>query len=380
MPISKKQYLFIRATALLSGTIIGAGILAIPYAIYQSGYWLGILYIAILGIVMMTLHLMLGEVSLRTRGYLDIPQLIQKYLGKKGHLLSFIAILVVIYGALTAYIRASGDIVASMTPLPSYVGSLIFFSIGGYLSLRGLKVVSKWELVFGVGMMLIIITLWIKVLSTNSIDWTQFQLLPINSLTASVSPYGVVLFAYTGIMGIPYIKKLLGKKTVYMNSVIKLGFLIPIFLYSIFVTLVIGVSGIDITPVATLSLGQKLGDQVLIIVNIFALLAIMTSFIMLSRSLIESYMNIAHIHRNSAAIMTLLLPMALLLVNWSSFNEIINYAGGFGISILSILIVLMFWRSKRIGKVAPAYSLGHLKWVGILMITAFFMGMVSLFF
>lgn len=380
MSISKKQYIFIRATALLSGTIIGAGILAIPYAVYEAGYWLGILYIIILGIVMMFLHLMLGEISLRTRGFLDVPELIHKYLGKKGHLIALVSLFIIIYGALTAYIRAAGDIISSLTVLPSYTGSMIFFIIGGYLALRGLKVVSKWELVFGIGMILIIATLWLKALSINGIDWTQFQLVPFRSLSASFSPYGVILFAYSGLIAIPYIKKLLGKQVVYMKPVIKLGFLIPLLLYSLFVTLVIGVSGVDITPVATISLGEKLGGQALVIINMFALLAIATSFIMLGRSLIESYMSLGKIHRHTATIATFLPPMGLLLVNGASFNSVLNYAGGIGVSILSILIVLTFWRSKRIGKVPPAYSLGHIKWVGIIMITMFFIGMVSLFF
>lgn len=380
MSISKKQYIFILATALLSGTIIGAGILAIPYAVYEAGYWLGILYIIILGIVMMFLHLMLGEISLRTRGFLNVPELIHKYLGKKGHLISLVSLFIIIYGALTAYIRAAGDIISSVTVLPAYTGSMIFFTIGGYLALRGLKVVSKWELVFGIGMILIITTLWLKALLTNSIDWTQFQLVPFRSLSASFSPYGVILFAYTGLIAIPYIKKLLGKQVLYMKPVIKLGFLIPLFLYSLFVTLVVGVSGVDITPVATVSLGQKLGGQALVIINIFALLAIATSFIMLGRSLIELYMYLGKIHRNTATILTFLPPMGLLLINGASFNSILNYAGGIGVSILSILIVLTFWRSKRIGKIPPAYSLGHVKWGGIIMITMFFIGMLSLFF
>lgn len=380
MSITKKQYIFIRATALLSGTIIGAGILAIPYAVYEAGYWLGILYIIILGIIMMVLHLMLGEISLRTRGFLDVPDLIHKYLGKKAHLITLGSLFIIIYGALTAYIRAAGDIISSVTVLPSYTGSMIFFIIGGYLALRGLKVVSKWELVFGIGMILIIATLWLKALSINGIDWTQFQLVPFRSLSASFSPYGVILFAYTGLIAIPYIKKLLGKQVVYMKPVIKLGFLIPILLYSLFVTLVIGVSGVDITPVATVSLGQKLGGQALVIINIFALLAISTSFIMLGRSLIESYISLGKIHRHTATIATFLPPMGLLLVNGASFNSVLNYAGGIGVSILSILIVLTFWRSKRMGKMPPAYSLGHVKWVGIIMITMFFIGMVSLFF
>jgi NADH:ubiquinone oxidoreductase subunit 6 (subunit J) len=71
--------------------------------------------------------------------------------------------------------------------------------------------------------------------------------------------------------------------------------------------------------------------------------------------------------------------MAFLLFDLVKFNIIIQYAGGIGVSIIAILIILTFWKAKSEGEVLPAYSLGHLKWVGIVMIIIFSFGALSLF-
>jgi amino acid permease len=333
----------------------------------------------ILGIVMIVLNLMLGEVILRTKKNLHIPEIIKLYLGKKGYILSLIAMAVLLYGAMSAYIRGAGDIMNRIIPASSFNWSIVFFAMGTYFILKGLKFVSQWNIVFVSGMVLIIITIWLKAIYSQNIDWNQFNLQPTTSLKTAFEPYGAILFSYFGVIAIPHIKTILGKKSYQMESVIQLGVLIPILLYSVFISLVIGVVGQDITPLAVISLGDKLGNQVLIITSIFAVIAMMTSFITMGLSMIESYINFGKIKRNIAILMTTFPPMALLVFDWAQFNTIIQYAGGIGVSVISILIILTFWKAKVSGEMPPTYSLGHLKWVGIIMIIIFSFGAVSLF-
>jgi len=374
-----EKYQFIKAVTTLTGTIIGAGVLAIPYTIYTAGYWLGVLYLIILGIIMIILNLMLGEVVLRTKKNLHIPELIKLYLGKKGYILVLIAMAILIYGGMSAYIRGAGDILNTIIPAQSFNWSIVFFAIGTYFIIKGLKFVSQWNIIFVSGMVLIIVTLWLRAIYSQDIDWTQFELKPTNSVTQAFRPYGAILFSYFGVIAIPHIKTILGKKSNQMESVITLGILIPILLYSVFVSLVIGVAGQDITPLAIISLGEKLGRQVLIITSIFAIIAMMTSFIAMGLSMIESYMSFGKLKRSIAIILTTFPPMALLVFDWAQFDTIIQYAGGIGVSIISILIILTFWRAKSEGEIPPVYSLGHFKWVGIIMITMFAFGAISLF-
>lgn len=380
MPSKTKQYQFIKAVATLTGTTIGAGVLAIPYAVYNAGYWVGILYLAILGIVVTMLNLMLGEIVLRTKKNLPIPELIKLYLGRKGYLLALISLFIIIYGALTAYLRAAGDIMNNLIPAASFNWSVVFFAISAYFIIKGLKFVSKWEVVFVIGMFLIVATLWMKAIVAQSIDWTQFRLEPFSSFGNTIQPYGIILFSYFGVIAIPQMKAIFSKQNYnQLESAIKISNLIIIFIYSVFISLLIGVTGKNIDPLAIISLGSVLGKQALLIISIFALLAIITTFISMGLAMIESYTNFTKIKRNIAVILTVFPPISLLILDWAQFNTLIQYAGGVGVSLISILIVLTFWRSKVVGELAPAYSLGHLKWVGISMIVLFSFGLFSLF-
>lgn len=375
-----KKYEFIKATSVLVATIVGAGILSLPYTIYYAGYWLGMLYLMVLGIMMMALHLMLGEVVLRTKKNLQIPELIKLYLGNKGYLLALLSFVVLIYGGMAAYIRGAGDIMNFIIPSSSFNWSVVFFVTGTYFIFKGLKTVSKWDSIFVTGMFLIILTLLIKSIYSQSIDWKEFAMKPNSSISSALSPYGAVLFSYFGVIALPHIKSILNKRSfIQMQSIIQLGVWVPILLYIVFVSLVIGVSGSSVTPVAIISLGANMGQQVLIITTIFAIIAMFTTYISMGLSMVDTYMNFGKINRNVAIILTTFPSIAVIFFDWAQFNIIIKYAGGIGVSLISILIVLTFWRSKVAGELTPAYSLGHMKWGGAIMILAFCFGIISLF-
>jgi amino acid permease len=380
MPSKIKQYQFIKAVSTLTGTTIGAGVLAIPYSVYNAGYWVGILYLVVLGIMVMVLNLMLGEIVLRTKKNLPIPELIKLYLGKKGYLLALISLFIIIYGALTAYLRAAGDVMNNLIPAASFNWSVVFFAISTYFIIKGLKFVSKWEVIFVITMLLIVVTLWLKAISAQSIDWNQFRLESFSSFSNTIQPYGIILFSYFGVIAIPQMKSIFSKSNYnQLESAIKISNLIIILIYSLFISLLIGVTGKNIDPLAIISLGSVLGKQALLIISIFSLLAIITTFISMGLAMIESYTSFTKIKRSIAIILTVFPPISLLLLDWVQFNTLIQYAGGVGVSLISILIVLTFWRSKVVGELAPAYSLGHLKWVGISMIILFSFGLFSLF-
>src|SRR3989344_800615 len=97
----KKELL--EAIATLAGTVIGAGILGIPYIVQKTGFMVGLAYIIIIGLSVMIVNLCLGEVVLRTEGKHQLTGYAQKYLGKYGKWLMTFSMVVGIYGALTAY-------------------------------------------------------------------------------------------------------------------------------------------------------------------------------------------------------------------------------------------------------------------------------------
>src|SRR3989344_4169379 len=103
-----------QAIATLTGMIIGAGVLGIPYVVAKAGILLGIIDIVAIGLVVLSMHLFLGEVVLRTPGNHQLTGYAEIYLGKRGKALMMISALIGMYGALLAYIMGEGEALAAI--------------------------------------------------------------------------------------------------------------------------------------------------------------------------------------------------------------------------------------------------------------------------
>ena len=97
------------AVSIFVGTVIGAGILGIPYVVSQSGFLIGGAWIIVLGLVILITNLYLGEIALRTKKDHQLPGYAEKYLGKKGKKIMLSASLIGFYAALVAYLVGEGE-------------------------------------------------------------------------------------------------------------------------------------------------------------------------------------------------------------------------------------------------------------------------------
>ena len=367
-----------KGVSMLAGTTIGAGILGIPYVISQSGYWIGMLHVVVLGVSLVFLNLCLTEVTLRTDGEQQLPGLARKYLGRSGKLLTFVAMAVLVYGSLTAYIAGSGDILAQLTGIDALPMAFVFFGLASLLVFLGVKAVSQFQLVFVVGLIVIMASIALRALTADGVfDWNNMNLG--NSLTSpsALLPYGAVLFSYLGVIAIPDIEKVMKYHKRDMDLAVVLGFLIPVIIYIVFSTVVIGVTGPETTGVATIGLGQILGGEVFVVANIFGLLAMFTSFLALGLALVTIYREEYDVRQSTAVIMTVLPPMTLVFAGISGFADIISFTGAVSGSIIGIVIVFMYWKSKYEGDKIPEFSLGQMRWGGVALVTLMLFGLLS---
>ena len=77
--IFRKQLTLWEGVALVLSGTIGAGVLAIPYAVSRVGLLIGFVYILTIGLLMMTLNLLLGEIAARTKGDVQLAGLAKRY-------------------------------------------------------------------------------------------------------------------------------------------------------------------------------------------------------------------------------------------------------------------------------------------------------------
>jgi len=375
------------AIATLVGTIIGAGVLAIPYAFMKAGFLTGLLNLIILSAAVVFLYLYMGEIVLRTKGKMQLTGYAQKYLGKNGRRLMAFTMIFGIYGAIVAYIIGVGRSLNSLFHLPAIdafgifispdlLSSIIFFAFGITVVYFGLEWIKKSELVMST--IVISIILLITIISILGINLSNLFYFNMPSIFI---PYGVVLFALAGAVAIPEMEEELVKHRDKLKKAIFIGTLIPIALYLIFALVVVGNCGIKTGEIATTCLIDKYGILMMILGNLFPIFAMSTSFLTLGLGLKQMFNYDYKFSHLISWLYTALVPLILFFwifffVKSEIFYNTIGLTGGIAMTLEGILIVLMFNKAKKKGDRKPEYQIKSSKIISAILIILFLIGMI----
>ncbi|MEM4242366.1 MAG: aromatic amino acid transport family protein [Candidatus Woesearchaeota archaeon] len=341
------------ATATLIGTIIGAGVLGIPYVMAKAGFLTGLLVLLLLGTVILTINLCIGEVVLRTKGIHQLTGYVGIYLGDRGRRLMTVAMIVGNYGALMAYIIGEGRSLAEVFGGNPWVWSAVFFAIGSFIIYRGLMVVGFSELVLsGIKFSALFIILVLMV-SSRFFDPSYLMHFDISKFFV---PYGVILFAFLGAIAIPEMREELSGHLKDMKRAIVIGSIVPLIAYALFGFAVVGVTGYYTTEVANVGIGRLMGFVPLLIVNLFAVMAMATSFIAIGLGLKEMYEYDYGIKPLLSFVLTLSVPVLLILAGIHSFIKILGLTGALAGGLEGILLLLTYWKARMHGQRKPEYE------------------------
>jgi amino acid permease len=364
----------LEATATLTGTVIGAGLLAIPFVVAKAGFWTGIIDIIIIGAILTIIHLYLGEIALRTKGFHQLTGYARRYLGKFGKKIMFLAMIFGIYGALVAYLIGEGHALNALLGIGSpLIYSLIFFAVAAALVYFGLKAVGESEISI-VPVMIILIAI-IAVFSFTRINTANFTGMDLSSI---LIPYGTIFFAFFGTAAIPEMREELVKNERHMKRAIILGMLIPMIIYIIFTFIIVGVSGINTTQIATIGLGHLVGKNMLILGNLFAVFAMATCFLTLALAMKQMYTYDYKFNKKISWMITCFVPLVIFFIvrNFAGFGEVIGITGAIAGGLTSFLVVLIAWKAKKLGNREPEYSITKNKVLGIVLMIIFLIGII----
>ncbi|MAG52889.1 MAG: hypothetical protein CMH62_02905 [Nanoarchaeota archaeon] len=362
-----------KAIAVLVGTIIGAGVLGIPYVVAQAGFLTGLLDIVLLGIVILLINLAVGEVVLRTKGKHQLTGYAQKYLGGKGRALMTFSMAFGIYGALLAYLIGVGEALGAIFSANPFWFSLGFFVMVSSIIYFGIKGVASSELLLSSAVIFLVLLISAVAFFSGRMELsnlTEFSLMKL------FIPYGVILFAFIGAASVPEAGEVLVKNKRSLKKAIIIGSLIPLAMYVIFTTAVVGVFGIKITEVATVGLGLVFGKWIVILANLFAVFAMTTSFLALGLALREMYNYDYKVSKFSSWAFTIFVPFVIFLFGFKSFINVIGTTGVIAGGVEGTLIVLMLWKAKKKSERKPEYSIGVSKLIGAILIGVFILGVI----
>ena len=353
--IYKKRVSISDAVFMITGMTIGAGVLGVPYVVAQVGLKIGIAYIIGLGTVILCLNLILGEIAVRTSESLQITGLVGKYLGRGPKYFMNIVILFGSYGSLLAYIVGEGQALAALFGGDAVIWSGVFWSLASVIVWRGLQTIKHVEKVLSILVMSIILGLSVYILrDIHVLNWNHMD------LSSIFLPYGVILFALNGTGGIIEAHALLPQDQKSFKKALIIGSLIPMVIYVIFAVAVVGAMGLQTTEIATIGLGAAFGKGVLILGNIFAILAMGSGFIGSGIVLKQNFIWDNNISRFKAEFFVISLPILLFLAGFRQFITILGTAGGVLIGIQAIMLILVCWQARKKGDIDDApYGLRH---------------------
>ncbi|QTH59253.1 amino acid permease [Corynebacterium hindlerae] len=351
----------LQGVALIFGTNIGAGILSLPYAGRNGGFLALFLALVIAGTLTTISMLYVAEVSLRTKRPMQLSGLAEQYLGNWGRWAVFVAIMVNGTGALIAYAAGSGELLNNLTGIPPIAGTLVFFLIGSIIMYKGLEATGVSELLITIAMALIIFILcgWTFIGPGISLSnvwvFNPYFIIPIMNLA---------VFTFMAQYVVPELARGMEKQhSAQISKAIIAGMVVTGFMLSLVPFAALGLLGHSVSEVVTLSWGEELGRSAYYMANVFALLAMFTSFMAIGYTTMRNVIDIAHWpqhgkQRAIAVLITVLIPLFISLAGFGGFVSALSYAGGLAGVIMSIVPVLLLNASRVRGDRDPAWTVG----------------------
>ena len=353
---------FLHATAILIGTMVGVGVFGIPFAFAKAGFWIGFLFLIGIGLATLFLYFIYGEVVLRTHQSHQMVGYTQFYLGNFWKRLVFFSFLLTTYAALLAYIIIAGEFLPNVLSAVFYLSSssfsIWFFSIASLLVLFGLRTIAWVELMLSIFFIAVIALIF--GFGVGDVDFSNYSYV---NLEFWFFPYGVLLFAFGGLPAIPIQRQILLNNENYLKKSIFGAMLFVAVLYFIFGWTVLGISGDTTTPDAISGLIDHIGGKLVFLGSLFGVLAVSTSFLMLSTALLEIFNLDYGISRKVSWLLVVVPPLLLFLGGLRNFIDVIGLAGAVGIGLEAFVLIFMYIKAKSHGDRIPEYSLRIPAWV-----------------
>jgi tyrosine-specific transport protein len=255
-------------------------------------------------------------------------------------------------GTLVAYIILGGMFLHQLLG-PFWGGNLVFYTtllfiIETTIVLLGLKMIAKAEVFLTV----------LLVVAIGALSWRSFghlnvgnyELLNFENL---LMPYGAIFFAIGGQAAIPEICQLLQNEKRKIRSAIIWGTFLPVALIAFFAFLMIGVTGANTTPDVLAGLANQLDSWIMVLALLFGLLAVVTSYIVISQSLKEIYWWDEGINKYLAWFLATTIPFGIYLIGVNDLIAVIGLTGAitgglYGIILISIYLKVQDKKRRRL--------------------------------
>ncbi|MBS4167828.1 aromatic amino acid transport family protein [Parachlamydia sp. AcF125] len=349
---------------LVSGTTIGAAMLALPVATGQAGFIPSFLLLAICWIYMTYTAFLILEANLWMEPDTNLITMARHTLGSWGAGLSWITYLFLLYSLTTAYIAVCIPIFVDIgqscfkLTISHWIGALPLILVLGYFVYRGTESVDYLNRLLMTG--LIMAYLAMTFLLAPHIQPTKFLHIEWSYLLLATS---IIVTSFGFHIIIPTLTTYFKRDVPQIKKAILMGSIIPFIIYGLWEMLALGIiplhgehgivagylHGIDGTRLLASTLHQS---SITVIARFFSFFAIITSFLGVSLSLSDFLSDGLKIKKNQAGklllyLLTFLPPLLFTFICPRAFLTALEYAGAYGVMmLLGLLPPLIVWSGR----------------------------------
>ncbi|WP_295654530.1 aromatic amino acid transporter [uncultured Haemophilus sp.] len=356
------------STLLVAGTMIGAGMLAMPLTSAGIGLTATVFLLLGLWAVLTFTALLFVELYQTADSDAGIGTLAAQYFGKTGRIISTAVLIVFLYALITAYVSGGGSLLMDLLPAMgdkdtmNKIAVLVFTIFFGSFIVIGTHSVDKINRV----LFFVMIAAFILVLSLMlpNIKFDNLMAMPIdNALIISASPVFFTAFGFHG--SIPSLNKYLDGNVKSLRIAILVGSGITLFAYFLwqlsthgllsqneFLQILREDATLNGLVKATLEITQS--PIIANAVKIFSTLALVTSFLGVALGLLECIEDLLkqsfdiHAGRISLGLMTFIPSVLFSLFYPEGFILALGYAGQMFAFYAVVLPVSLVWKARSI--------------------------------
>lgn len=347
---------YLLAASILAGTIIGAGIFSLPFLFNKLGLITGLIYLIGFSFIYFLIHWRYAQVFLANKGNYHFIHFVEKYISRFWAKASYLIIIGELLLSLTVYLILVPVFASLLFGKASFIYLFIFWVIGSILIFLKASWVGFLELIGGVGILFIVISL-LLVGGEASFSLAPFKHLDFANIFL---PFGPILFAFAGrpaVGKIIEIYRASGRKNKsFLKGAIFWGTIIPAVVYLMFVVAVLRLVP-NVAP-DTISSLNFLPPTVSFLIGGIGLLTLITSYLIIGGNVFDILRTDVFRKKLLSGLVAVFVPILLYFAGFQNFLVVVSVAGGIFLSFEAIFVNIMWSKvakTKTLWQTAPIY-------------------------
>lgn len=367
MKMLHRGHHLVGATLLIAGTCIGVGMLALPVATAEVGFFASLPIYLIVWIFMLSMSRLIVEACLWCPKDSNLISISRTLLGTKGAVACWILYLFLFYCLMVAHTVAGGGAVEGFEggTWPHWLSTLLYVIVFAPAIYLGTRWVDRLNVLLMTGVIVTFVVFFF-----DAIPSVQFDFLKRHDFSKVWHPLPVLFTAFGFQNLIPTLVNYTERNDKLLMKAIWIGTSIPLLLYFVWQLLIHG-----IVPYETLAQAFSSGENAIVplqqilkkssiskIGAVFAFFAMTTSFVGIAIAFFDFWADGLKWQKKGIKKIWLMglvfgIPYAVVCINPKIFFVALTWAGGIGVALLlGIMPILFVWSGRYIQKRSRAHQ------------------------